>query len=147
MKEEKNKPKTIKGKHGGTLKPIQKGEVRNPIGRPRKYVSQIIDKGFTKREIEDTFSNLLTLTFDQLKRVFNDDRATMLEKIVAASLTKSVQRGSLDVIETMLSRVHGKPVTQIAGKDGESLNIAPVINVIDIATADALKRIAKKDND
>lgn len=139
--------KTIKGKNGGTLKPIQKGEVRNPNGRRKKYVSEIVEHGFTKREIEDTYLNMLTLTFDQLKRVFSDSRATMLEKIVAASLTKSVTRGAIDVVETMLSRVHGKPVTQIAGKDGESLNIAPIINVVDIATADALKRIANKNND
>jgi len=36
------------------LKPFKKGEVANPNGRPRKYVSLLKEQGYKLAEINDT---------------------------------------------------------------------------------------------
>jgi len=41
--------------------------------------------------------------------VFENPEATILEKTVAGAMRKSLEKGSLYSIETLLSRVFGKP--------------------------------------
>jgi poly-beta-hydroxyalkanoate depolymerase len=91
------------------LKPVQKGEIRNPNGRPRKYVSLLKEQGYKLAEINDTIQAMMSMDLEELKTVWDNPRATVLEKTIAAAMRKSLEKGSLYSLETLLTRVYGKP--------------------------------------
>ena len=88
---------------------FKKGEVANPNGRPRKYVSLLKDQGYKLSEINDTIQNMMAMDLDELKAVWDNPKATIMEKTVAAAMRKSLEKGSLYSIDTLLTRVYGKP--------------------------------------
>lgn len=88
---------------------IKKGQVLNPNGRPRKYVSLLKDAGYKVSEINDTIQNMMAMDLDELKQVYDNPKATILEKTIANAMVKSLQKGSLYSLETLLTRVYGKP--------------------------------------
>lgn len=91
------------------LIPAKKGEVRNPNGRPKKYVSLLKEQGYKVSEINDTIQAMLSMDLEELKDVWQNPKATILEKTIANAMRKSLEKGSLYSIETLLSRVFGKP--------------------------------------
>jgi poly-beta-hydroxyalkanoate depolymerase len=95
------------------LIPAQKGEVRNPNGRPRKYVSLLKESGYKLSEINDTIQSMMAMDLDELKTVWDNPRATVLEKTIANAMKKSLEKGSLYSLETLLTRVYGKPKEQV----------------------------------
>lgn len=95
------------------LIPAKKGEVRNPNGRPRKYVSELRAQGYKLSEVNDCIQVLMSMTLDELKDVYTNPKATVLEKTIASAIRKSIEKGSLYSIETLLTRVFGKPKEQL----------------------------------
>lgn len=97
------------------LKPFKKGEDsrRNLIGRPRKYVTSLREKGYKLSEINDTIQTMLQMNLEELKEVWLDSNATVLEKTIANAMMTSLKRGSLYSIDTLLTRVYGKPKEQV----------------------------------
>ena len=91
------------------LKPFKKGEVANPNGRPRKYVSLLKEQGYKVSEINDTIQAMMSMDLEELKSVWDNPKATVLEKTIAAAMRKSLEKGSLYSLETLLTRVYGKP--------------------------------------
>ena len=91
------------------LIPVQKGEIRNPNGRPRKYVSLLKEQGYKVSEINDTIQAMMAMDIEELKSVWDNPKATVLEKTIAAAMRKSLEKGSLYSLETLLTRVYGKP--------------------------------------
>lgn len=87
----------------------EKGQSGNPKGRPRKYVSQLTDLGYKKSEINDTIQAMMAMTMDELKEVWENPKATILEKTIANAMRKSLEKGTLYSLETLLSRVYGQP--------------------------------------
>lgn len=90
-----------------------KGVSGNPNGRPRKYVSTLRESGYKLSEINDCIQVMMAMTLDELKEAFENKNATVLEKTIAAAIKKSIEKGSLYSIETLLSRVYGKPKEQV----------------------------------
>jgi hypothetical protein len=91
------------------LKPFKKGEVANPNGRPRKFVCQLKESGYRVSEINDTIQAMMAMDLEELKEVWDNPKATILEKTIANAMKKSLEKGSLYSIETLLTRVFGKP--------------------------------------
>jgi len=91
----------------------QKGESGNPNGRPKKYVSALKEQGYKNSEINDCILVMISMDLDELKEVWQNPRATILEKTIANALRKSLEKGSLYSIETLLSRAVGKPKESI----------------------------------
>jgi hypothetical protein len=52
---------------------------------------------------------MLSMTVEELADTFKNPKATVLEKTIAAAIKKSIEKGSLYSIETLLTRVYGKP--------------------------------------
>jgi len=96
-------------KHGGSLTRPAKGETMNPNGRPKKYVTLLKESGYKLSEINDTIQVMMSMTIEELKAVFDNPQATILEKTIANAMRKSLEKGSLYSLETLISRVYGKP--------------------------------------
>ncbi len=56
---------------------------------------------------------MISMDLDELKEVWQNPRATILEKTIANALRKSLEKGSLYSIEVLLSRAVGKPKESI----------------------------------
>ena len=104
-----------KSKGMENLKPFAKGEVkrRNLEGRPRKYVSLLKEQGYKLAEINDSIQALMSMTPKELEAVTKNPDATVLEMTVAKAIIKSMNNGSLYSMDTLLSRVYGKPKEQV----------------------------------
>jgi hypothetical protein len=103
----------IKQKHGGALKPLKKGETANPNGRPRKYICLLKEQGYKLSEINDTIQAMMSMDEKELKAVLSNDSATIMEKTIAKAMMKSYKNGSLYSMDTLLTRVFGKPKEQV----------------------------------
>lgn len=112
-----------KQKHGGSLTRPAKGETMNRNGRPRKWVNQMKEAGYKQSEINDCLQTMLALTIEELQTVFEAPESTVLEKAVASAIRNAIKKGTLHEIETLLSRVYGRPVAkaEITGGDGAPL--------------------------
>jgi hypothetical protein len=100
---------TNKGRNGGKLMRADKGEVLNPNGRPKKYITTLRESGYKLSEINDTIQVMMQMNLDELKDVFDNTNSTILEKTLANAMFKSLKKGSLYSIDTLLTRVYGKP--------------------------------------
>lgn len=96
------------------LNQFQKGTSGNPNGRPRKFVSLLAKQGYTRSEINDTLQAMMSMTIEELADVYKDPKATILEKTVANAMKKSLEKGTLYSLETLLSRVYGQPKQEVA---------------------------------
>lgn len=105
--------KLIPGKYGGKIQIWEKGESGNPKGRPKKLVPSMKVEGYKLTEINDTIQSIISMTMDELKDVWNNPKSTILEKTVAGALKKSLEKGNLESVETLINRVYGKPKEKI----------------------------------
>ena len=108
------------------LKPFKKGEDerRHLEGRPKKFTTLLKEHGYTLSEVNDSIKAIMSMDEKQIKDVLKNDEATMLEKTVAKAIIKSYEKGSLYSMDTLLSRVYGKPKESV-----EATVEAKVINV------------------
>jgi len=102
-----------KGETPPGAKPFVKGQSGNPKGQPRKLATQLKIIGYTKAEAADTINAMLAMNIIELKTIFENPDATILEKTIAAALKRSLEKGSLYSIDTLLNRTHGKPTEMI----------------------------------
>lgn len=118
--------KYARGKHPNSQKaltPVKKGQVLNPYGQPRKYVSTLIKDGYKKAEVNDTIQALISMNVEEIKEVLTNDKATILEKTVASALIKSISRGDLSSIESLINRVYGKPKDHVETSGTQEIRI------------------------
>ena len=107
------------------LKPFPKGNNANPNGRPKKYVSLLKESGYKLSEINDTIQAMMAMDMDELKSVWDNKHATILEKTIANAMMTSLKKGSLYSLETLLSRAFGNPIqmTELTGANSEPIQI------------------------
>jgi phage-related protein len=105
----------------------QKGQSGNPNGRPRKFVCQLKDMGYNKQDINQTIENMMAMTLNELADIFKDDNCTILERTVANAMRKSLERGELYSIETLIGRLYGNK-TDIT-TNGDKIE-APIIQIL-----------------
>lgn len=85
----------------------------NRRGRPRKFTTALREIGYTKGEINDTIQTMLAMDIEELRSVFESPKATILEKTIAGAMKKSLEKGTLYAVETLLSRAFGLPKQDI----------------------------------
>jgi hypothetical protein len=105
--------KKIAQNHGGVIQHWEKGESGNPNGRPRKYVTLLKEQGYKLSEINDSIQALMAMNESELQNVFQNNDSTILEKTIANAMLRSLKKGSLYSLDTLLTRVYGKPKEQI----------------------------------
>lgn len=102
--------KLVPGKNGwGKVNQWEKGESGNPAGRPRKYINELKGTGYSLIEINDCIQVLMSMTLEELAKVYENPNGTILEKTICKAMIKSLEKGSLFSLETLLTRVYGKP--------------------------------------
>ena len=105
------------------LIPFKKGQSGNPKGRPKKYVLTLKKEGYKLTEINDTIQAMVSMNIEELKKVYENENSTILEKTVAAALRNGLKKGQLESIETLLNRVYGKPKEKMdITTQGEKIN-------------------------
>jgi hypothetical protein len=105
------------------LIPFVKGQSGNPNGRPKKYVSLLKEQGYKLSEINDTIQAMMAMDIFELKSVYDNPDATILEKTIAHAMRKSLEKGSLYSLETLLTRVYGKPKEQMDIKSDNKIEV------------------------
>jgi len=114
----------VAGKNGGKVLQWEKGESGNPKGRPKKLVPSLKIEGYKLAEINDTIQSIISMTVDELKMVWDNPKSTILEKTVAGALRKSLEKGNLESVETLINRVYGKPKEKLdVTSDGKPISI------------------------
>lgn len=102
-------------------KKYEPGESGNPAGRPRKWVSSLKEQGYKLSEINDALQVLMSMNESELEEVKENDKATGLEKAVAGAILNSIKKGSLYNIETLISRLWGKPKEMTEAKGTQKI--------------------------
>lgn len=85
----------------------------NRKGRPRVFISKMKEQGYTLSEVQDAMQVLMSMSPEELMKIKMNKEATVLEVTVASAILKSIQKGDLFSIETLLTRVYGKPKEKI----------------------------------
>lgn len=101
-------------------------------GRPRKYVSDLKQQGYKLSEVNDAIQALMSMDLEELKTVAQNPKATVLELTIALAIKKSIDKGSLYSIETLLTRVYGKP-KELTEATGTQKIIVEYVNPTDTA--------------
>ena len=91
-------------------KPFKPNDERiNKLGRPKKFTTELAEHGYKLSEVNDSIQAIMAMNETEIKEVLKNNDATMLEKTVARAIIKSYEKGSLFSMDTLLSRVFGKP--------------------------------------
>ena len=95
-------------------KPFKPNDERiNKLGRPRKFTTELAVYGYKLSEVNDSIQAIMAMNEVQIKEVLKNPDATMLEKTVAKAIIKSYEKGSLYSMDTLMSRVYGKPQEKV----------------------------------
>jgi hypothetical protein len=95
------------------LRPYKKGQSGNKKGRPKKFVLTLKKEGYKLNEINDTIQAMMAMDLNDLKDIWDNESSTILEKTVAGALRKSLEGRKLDSLETLLTRVYGRPKEKV----------------------------------
>ena len=98
------------------LIPAQKGEVRNPNGRP-KNVETILREVFLAEynvklsagQTSDIIQSILTKSRTELIELAKNDELPFWIAMIAKKATRDYERGSIHLLELLFDRVYGKP--------------------------------------
>ena len=102
----------VKGRNGGTLHALEKGETANLAGRPPRLLSTITaelkSKGYeraTANQVADAFETLMNVPQDELAKMVKDEKAPMSLRIVGKAMLTAK---GWEVLQAMLDRAYGK---------------------------------------
>jgi hypothetical protein len=98
------------------LIPAQKGEVRNPNGRPKK-VDTILREVFlaeynvklSKSQTEEIIKGILCKSRTELIELAKNDDLPFWIAMIAKKATRDYDKGSIHLLELLFDRVYGKP--------------------------------------
>lgn len=101
------------------LKPIQKGQVLNPTGRP-KLPEEV--RAMKEASIEQLIVSYHKFAFVDVKEIKNNPPVNLIEQGVLQTISNFANSGEVDHISKIWDRVLGKPLESIdVTSKGESI--------------------------
>jgi predicted secreted Zn-dependent protease len=138
------RPLKNKGRNKGwnNLRPVKKGEVRNPHGRPP------LELTFSDIAREILSSNSLDITYTfpgkkepVTKHIELKTTRTFYHGLVSALLNEGLS-GNVMAARELVNRVQGMPKQEVdIQSKGKQISNAPVIQVVDSETAKAVNKM------
>ncbi len=109
MKRKKN----VQQKSLDNLKPIKKGEIRNPNGaRTHNPITKALQK-LTIETYREVIELVLTGNIDALKEMIEDKKTPAIQVGIATSFLTAINKGEYAVIERIAERIIGKIPEQL----------------------------------
>jgi hypothetical protein len=116
MEEEEVKPKRkMTESQLSNLRPIQKGECRNPNGRPKSMIKRVIeevettlDVKITKRDVGAIFTYLNSLPLHEIKRISLDTEVPGFISVVANAILGDISNKEMKNSQWMMEFQFGK---------------------------------------
>ena len=117
------------------LKPMVKGETRNPNGRPKK-IETILGEMFlaeynvklSRSQTEDIIKSILSKSRGELIELAKNDGLPFWISMIAKKATRDYDKGSIHLLEILFDRVYGKPKERI-DQNIESKNFNVTLNL------------------
>lgn len=115
QEEEPKKKRIVTEKQISNLKPIQKGEVRNPNGRPKSMIKRVIeevettlDVRVTKRDVGAIFSYVNSLPRNEVKALAMNQEVPAFISVVANAILGDIDNKELKNSQWMMEFQFGK---------------------------------------
>lgn len=103
----------IKQKHGGELSIPNKGEIRNPNGRPLKIYTILKRSGFSMDDIKEAYKEIAWQKKSDLEAIIKDDEKPIILKVLAQAFLKGGEKGDYRYINEIMQQAIGKPTEKI----------------------------------
>lgn len=111
--------KKIKGRNGGTLNLLEKGESGNPKGRPVNPISLLLKSGLSE-SMEVTVTGIDVDTGEtRTIRIKNPTG-----EVIKNQILRQAAKGNMKAVEIVLDRTEGKTPLILSNPDGTGLNTA-----------------------
>ena len=108
----------VKGRNGGTLYALEKGETANPKGRPPKLATTVIkalkDQGIARvdrTEVDELICRLQNLSRKKLVELANADDTPMVVALIARGMAGA--KGHEFLVRDLWDRQHGRPKQEV----------------------------------
>lgn len=128
------------------LKPIKKGEVRNPEGGRAHSPETKMMKLLTQKSMVRIINLIAQGDVAALRKMAKDESNTALEMMFASVVIKIISKGDMDALDKLLNRMVGKVKDRVehTGQDGgpqEHLLIPANKSDLDKALRSAMKKL------
>lgn len=98
------------------LKPMVKGETRNPNGRPKK-VENVLKEFFlseyniklSSSQTNEIIKSILSKSRSELVELAKNEDLPFWVSMIAKKATRDYEKGSIHLLELLFDRVYGKP--------------------------------------
>ena len=98
-------------KESKVLTSTQEGQEIVKVGNKMAEAVELYlkEQGYKLSEVNDAIQALMSMDVKELSKVLDNPKATILELTIAKAMIQSLKKGSLYSMETLLTRVYGKP--------------------------------------
>jgi hypothetical protein len=115
---------TVTKKQLANLKPIQKGEVRNPNGSRARVDPKL--RSLSVESFNKIIQTVMTGTLKDLKALAENQESTVAEVAVATSIMIATKKGDYSVVKQIVEQIIGKIPDQLHISAGLEIQAAPV---------------------